>query len=96
MYMAMPEEKRLQMPHQIILQDRRLLTISGVSDVDSFDGDGVVVYTNLGELTVKGGDLRINKLNVDTGELTLEGTVQSLDYADLPSKSGGFFGRLFK
>ncbi|MCL2487878.1 MAG: sporulation protein YabP [Oscillospiraceae bacterium] len=93
----MAEDKRpAPMPHQLILQDRRLLTISGVSDVDSFDELAVVVYTDLGELTVRGINLHINRLNVDTGELTMEGTVESLTYTELQSRSGGFFSRLFR
>ena len=65
------------MPHHLVLEDRRALTVSGVSDVDSFDELTVIIYTDL-------------------GELTLEGSIQSLSYADVHSRSGGFFGRLFK
>ena len=94
------------MPHHLVLEDRRALTVSGVSDVDSFDEQTVVAYTDLGELVIKGRNLQIsklsveglhiNRLNVETGELTLEGSIQSLSYADVHSRSGGFFGRLFK
>ena len=49
----MPEGKAIQMPHHLILENRRALTVSGVSDVDSFDDMTVVIYTELGELTVK-------------------------------------------
>ena len=89
----MTEDKKiLQMPHQLILEDRRALTVSGVSDVDSFDELTVVVYTDLGELTVKGENLHINRLNLESGELMLEGHIQSLVYtdslADCSSKGG--------
>ncbi len=86
----------VQMPHHVILEDRRALTVSGVSDVDSFDELTVIIYTDMGELTVKGEGLHINRLNIETGELTLEGMIQSLTYTDVQSRSGGFFGRLFK
>ncbi len=86
----------VHMPHHLILEDRHALTVSGVSDVDSFDEMTVIVYTDLGELTVKGEGLHINHLNIETGELTLEGLVHSLTYAEVQSRSGGFFGRLFK
>lgn len=94
----MAEDKRnqVQLPHHLILEDRRALTVSGVSDVDSFDELTVVIYTEMGELTVKGQGLHINRLNVETGDLTLEGTIDSLTYAEVHSRSGGFFGRLFK
>ena len=89
-------EKKAGMPHNLILEDRKKLVVSGVEDVDSFDELTVVVYTDMGELTVKGEGLHINRLNVQTGELTLEGNIESLTYAEVHSRSGGFFGRLFK
>ena len=94
----MAEDKRnqVQLPHHLVLEDRRALTVSGVSDVDSFDELTVVIYTEMGELTVKGQGLHINRLNVETGDLTLEGTIDSLTYAEVHCRSGGFFGRLFK
>ena len=94
----MAEEKKntVQLPHHLILEDRRALTVSGVSDVDSFDELTVVIYTEMGELTDKGQGLHINRLNVETGELTLEGSVDSLTYTEIHSRSGGFFGKLFK
>jgi len=95
----MTEEKKAapKMPHNIILEDRRALTVSGVLDVDNFDDQSVVVFTDLGELTVKGYNLHINKLNVDTGELTMEGEIHMLSYADVQVKgSGGLFSKLFK
>ena len=89
----MAEDKRnqVQLPHHLVLEDRRALTVSGVSDVDSFDELTVVIYTEMGELTVKGQGLHINRLNVETGDLTLEGTIDSLTYAEVHSRSGGFF-----
>jgi len=87
---------RTTMPHHLILEDRRALTVSGVSDVDSFDEMTVTIYTDIGELTVKGQGLHINRLNIETGELTMEGQIQSMTYTDVQSRSGGFFGRLFK
>ena len=94
----MAEDKRnqVQLPHHLVLEDRRALTVSGVSDVDSFDELTVVIYTEMGELTVKGQGLHINRLNVETGDLTLEGSIDSLTYAEVHSRSGGFFGLLFK
>jgi len=92
----MDEKNKFTMPHNIILENRRSLTVSGVSDVDSFDEQTVTVFTDMGELTVRGSDLHINKLSVETGELTMEGKISSLSYSDAQPKSAGFFGRLFK
>ena len=92
----MAEERSAKGPHRLLLDDRRTLTVSGVSDVDSFDENTVIAYTSLGELTVKGRELHIQRLSVETGELLLEGQIDSLLYAEVASRAGGFFGRLFK
>jgi sporulation protein YabP len=93
----MPEEKKiLKMQHNIIMENRRNLTISGVMDIDSFDEETVVLFTEEGELTVKGVNLHINKIDVDTGDLLMEGEVDSLTYADNQSQKGGLFSRLFR
>lgn len=94
----MPEDKRtVKLPHNIILEDRKNLTVTGVIDIDSFDEQVVVLYTDMGELTVKGYDLHINKLNVDTGELSVTGEISALSYSEeKQSGNGGFFSRLFK
>lgn len=93
----MAEEKRMQsMPHNIVLEDRKMLTVSGVSDVDSFDEQTVTVFTDMGELTVRGSNLHINRLSVDVGELTVEGNISALIYSDEAPRSGGFFSKVFR
>ncbi len=94
--MAINEEKRAaKAPHNVILEDRKRLTITGVSDVDSFDEQTVVVYTDMGELTLRGNGLHISRLNTETGELNITGTVYAMAYTDERAK-GGMFSRLFK
>ena len=93
----MADEKRIQnLPHNLVLEDRRVLTVSGVSDVDSFDEETVVVFTDLGELTIRGSNLHINRLSVEVGELSVEGNIAALIYSDDTPKSGGFFSRVFR
>ncbi len=91
-----PKQEIRTMPHLLTLSERSMLTVSGVRDVDSFDESTVVAYTDLGELTVKGNGLHIDRLNIETGDMTVAGTVESLVYAELHNKSGGFFGKLFR
>lgn len=93
----MADEKRNPvMPHNLVLEDRRLLMVSGVSDVDSFDEETVIVFTDSGELTVRGSDLHINRLSVEMGELTVEGRISALVYSEDTPKNGGFFSRVFR
>ena len=79
-------EERKQMSsntiQNVILENREKLTISGVLDVLSFDDQIVIVETELGLLTVKGENLRINKLSLDTTEVIVEGTIFNLSYSE--------------
>ena len=84
----MADEKKTAMPHNLVLEDRRLLTLSGVSDVDSFDEETVVVFTDMGELTIRGSDLHINRLSVEIGELTVEGKISALIYSQDAAPKG--------
>ena len=83
----------------LILENREKLTITGVIDVLSFDDQIVIVETQLGLLTVKGGDLRINKLSIDSLEVIIEGEIFSLGYSneDIGRKNNGsLLGKIFK
>lgn len=99
--MAMNEQNNINqmpVPHNVILEDRRRLTVSGVSDVDSFDEQTVIVFTQMGELTVKGEDLHINRLSLEMGELAVEGDITALTYTDRAQKpqQGSFWDRVFR
>ena len=71
------ETKQLTVPHNIIIEDRKNVTISGVTDVESFDEETVVLMTDLGELVIKGFGLHISKIDVVSGDLALEGEIYS-------------------
>ena len=90
------EKKDVKLSHNLILKERKSLNISGVLDVDSFDDNAVVAYTDLGELTIKGRNLHINKINLDSGDLELDGEVYSLEYAEDRPAERGFFSKLFR
>ena len=81
----------------IIVENRKKLSLSGVKDVLSFDDQVVIVETELGLLTIKGDDLKINKLSLDSSEVVVEGTINNLAYSENHSKSeNGIFGKIFK
>ena len=90
------EEKRQIMQHKITMENREKLFLTGVEDVDSFDEAEIRVYTSEGQLAIKGEDLHISRLNVDEGELCVEGEIESLVYSNVENRSGGFFSKLFK
>lgn len=82
----------------LILENREKLSISGVLDVLSFDDQVVVVETELGLLNIKGENLKINKLSIDTSEVIIEGNICELAYSEknFEKNSGGFLGKIFK
>ena len=83
--------------HIVILEGRKNLTISGVTDVDSFDERCISLYTQLGELVIKGRELHINSMSVETGDMTIEGDIWALNYGDKDKKSSAtFLGKLFR
>ncbi len=85
--MTIDERKQINstIVQNIILENREKLTISGVLDVLSFDDQVVIVETDLGLLTVKGENIRINKLSLDTTEIIVEGKISSLAYSEKSS-----------
>ena len=83
----------------LILENRGKLSISGVLDVLSFDDQIVIVETELGLLTVKGENLRINKLSIDTSEVIVEGDIASLVYSEnkgTDKTKGSLISKIFK
>ena len=82
----------------VILENRGKLSISGVLDVLSFDDQVVILETELGLLTIKGENLRINKLSIDTSEVIIEGEISSLNYSDKDNEKtkGSFMSKIFK
>lgn len=90
------ETNALAMQHSLNMESRERLTVTGVKDVESFDETVIVALTCCGELTVNGTQLHISSLNIDNGQLSVEGKISSLLYADRAEKSSGIFGKLFK
>ena len=82
----------------IVLENREKLSISGVLDVLSFDDQIVILETQLGLLTVKGENLRINKLSIDCEEVVIEGEISNLAYSekDTERKGNSLLGKIFK
>ena len=82
----------------LVLENRGKLNVSGVNDVLSFDDQVVMVDTELGLLTVKGENIRINKLSLDTAEVIIEGEISSLAYSQNKQEknAGTILSKIFK
>ena len=82
----------------LILENRGKLSISGVLDVISFDDQVIMVETELGLLTIKGENLRITKLSIDTSEVIVEGNISYLAYSNKEAEKnkGSIISKIFK
>lgn len=67
-------------PHNLIMENRKNLRISGVKDIDSFTENRIVLSTVMGELVIKGDDLHVITLDAETGDFSMTGCVNSLSY----------------
>lgn len=87
--------------HELTIANREHVTVSGVLQVISFDDEEIILDTDLGTLNLKGEDLHIKQLNLDDGDLAIEGVVNSVTYAASRVKGGkarakGFLDRILR
>ena len=87
-------ENTMKRPHILTMDNRRLLTLSGVEDVSGFDEQTISVKLSGASLVVKGADLHISKLNLESGDVVIDGQISSLQY--LGASSGSLRSRLFR
>lgn len=88
-------EEQIRLPHKLTMNDRKSLTMTGVTEVMSFDEQSVVLQTGLGTLTVHGQELQLKNLSLDGGQVAVEGHVAALIYEE-PRPARGLLGRLFR
>ena len=86
------------MNHNITINERQNLLISGITKIDSFDNEEFLLETSAGPLGVKGKDLEIIKLDTYQGNVSIKGKVDSIAYTEDSGKEkeGGLFNKLFK
>lgn len=83
--------------HNIELIERKQIKISGVKKIDSFDDLEFLIDTTMGYLYIKGKELEIIKLDTNSGNITINGQIDSINYVDSKTKKEStFIGKLFK
>lgn len=87
--------------YQLVLSNREILKANGVIEVESFDEKQVIAASKLGPMVIKGDGLHITQLNLEEGQLTIEGVISSIQYvedkqAKIKARSKGVLSRLFK
>lgn len=85
-----------KLPHSLILEERRGLTVSGVTDVGNFDEENITLYTGNDEIYIKGENLKVSELDTESGSFSAEGKISSVSYTEKKTKKNGFFGKVFR
>ena len=94
--MMLKDETPLALSHKLMLEGRNKLTITGVTDAQSFDEVAAVLETARGTLIIRGQNLHVEQLNLEAGEVKLSGEVDSLVYEESRQTQGSFLQRLFR
>ena len=89
---------RTELIHNVIMESRKKISVSGVEDVESFNEEEIVLHTGMGVMIIRGEALHISKLSVDSGEKVITGEINSMDYPANAgrSKGAGFLSRLLR
>ena len=83
-----------QFPHKLTLNERKSLTMTGVTEVVSFDEAMVVLKTSLGLLTVQGQELKLKTLSLEGGQVSVDGQISALIYEE--PREGSLWQRLWR
>ncbi len=66
--------------HNVIMESRKKISVSGVEDMECFDDGKVIVYTSMGIMEITGKNFHMNRLSLDTGEIVVEGDIDGVVY----------------
>lgn len=89
------ETNALEVPHRVTLEGRSKLSVSGVKDVESFDESMIVLVTCRGVLVVRGENLHLQMLNLEGGQVAVDGVIDAMNYEE-ERAAGGFLSRLWR
>lgn len=93
--MEQKKHQSITLPHHLVLHERKMLSLEGVTDVGHFDETSLVIHTSLGELSVCGQNLHVSNFNLEEGLLSVDGRIDSLAYHE-SRKHGGFLRSILR
>ena len=95
----MADERKYAGRHNVVIDRRESVAVSGVTEVISFDEENIVCETEMGILVVRGSNLHVNRLNLDEGELEVDGEIENIGYEDdmiIGKGKGSLLSKIFK
>ena len=82
--------------HSLSLEKRKILTATGIADVEGFDETKILAMLDGTAFTIGGKNLKIVSVSAETGNLKVEGEIDSVTYSNALSRKAGIFARIFK
>ena len=92
------QETRGRKAHNVVLVNKKQMTVSGVVRVENFNESVIVIMTDYGQMTIEGAGLHISRLSLETGDMNIDGDVAGLFYSgdSVDRKSSNLFSKIFK
>jgi sporulation protein YabP len=83
--------------HNLTLNSRENLSINGVKEILNFDENSVCLKTDYGDLSIEGNSIRIDILNIETGNVVMRGKINSIYYYDsISADKHSLLSKIFK
>ncbi len=90
------EEKKVKLPHTVIMDGRKSITLTGITATDNFDDEEIALFSDYGQITIRGEGLTVSVINTESGDVQATGRINSVTYSDRVSKKEGFMSRVFR
>lgn len=91
------EEIKKLLPSSLYIENKEKLTVTGVTDMGAFNEDCVIVFTDGTRLEIRGEDLEVRELSVESGNITVLGKINAVSFHDnIPLGKGGLFAKVFR
>lgn len=83
--------------HVVNIDNREKISITGVTDIESFNEETILLILKNGGLIVKGEGLHVQKLDLDEGIVLISGAIGSAVYTEKKDKQEkGFLKKILK
>ena len=84
--------------HNVIIKDRKVMELTGVKQIDSFDSSEFLLETVQGWMVIQGKDLTLGKLDTERGDVVIRGVIEALSYVSSKKGNGkeSVISKIFK
>ena len=92
----MAEPSTIMKSHTVIIENRNKITLSGVCDVEQFDADHLLIKTEQGQVEIRGENIQVTKLSLESGDMAADGMFDSISYSENMKQNSGLFSKLLR